>query len=203
VGLLHPQFGGGLVHLAKEDVDAACLVDGQHHGDVVGGGEHQRLQGLPLAQNLAGFHGHHRLIGVEPPVEVFDVSLGDLHREAFLAGLERVFSQHEIGGHHLGDAGDRHGGLGARAGDGAEPVDRHRRLPFARPREAGGKTGGRGLRGPVGRRRPLPVDPEPGDPEGDQKESEDHAFGEPVVVQGRHVVRNASVGVRRAARIAG
>ncbi|HET7119859.1 MAG TPA: hypothetical protein VFI17_01265 [Solirubrobacterales bacterium] len=133
VSVFHPQLGGGFVHLGDEGFDAAGLVDRQQRGDVVGRGQQQRLQRVPLAQHLAGFHRDDGLVEFQPPVQVCDVAGTDRDREAVLARFQRVVPQHQIGGHHLGDAGDRHRPGAAAGAEVAESLNRQRRLTFARP----------------------------------------------------------------------
>lgn len=106
-------------------------------------------------------------------MQVFDIGGADFDLEAFLAGFQRVVSQHQVGGHHLGQAGDRHRRLASAGAEGAESLDRHRRLALARPGEVEALAIVGGPLDTVARHRPDITDPYPGKPKGEQKDGDD------------------------------
>ena len=60
--VVHPERAGLGVHLGDEAGLAARHLGGEHPGDVVAGGDQQRLEQLALGQLLAGRHRHDRLV---------------------------------------------------------------------------------------------------------------------------------------------
>jgi hypothetical protein len=90
----------------NEPVCRAGVPSRENRGDVVRRRQQQRLQRLPFGQLLSGGDGHDRLLLSAPAVGVGDIGVGQRDRRAVLAGRKRVVTEHEIGCHHLRDAGD-------------------------------------------------------------------------------------------------
>ena len=106
-GAGHAQRPRGGVHPGDEAIHRAGIPARQNRGDVVRRRQQQRLQRLPLGQLLARGDGHDRLPLSAATVGVGDIGVGERDRRAVLAEPQRVVTEHEIGRHHLRDAGDR------------------------------------------------------------------------------------------------
>ena len=106
-GVGHAQRPCGGIHPGNEPVRRAGVPSRQNRGDVVRRRQQQRLQRLPFGQLLSGGDGHDRLLLSAPAVGVGDIGVGERDRRAVLAEPQRVVTEHEIGRHHLRDAGDR------------------------------------------------------------------------------------------------
>ena len=106
-GVRHAERPSGGIHPCDEPAERAGVPARQNGGDVVRRRQQQRLQRLPLGQALAGGDRHDRLAPSAPAVRVGDVGVGERDRRAVLAGPKRMVAEHDVGRHHLRDAGDR------------------------------------------------------------------------------------------------
>jgi hypothetical protein len=124
-------------HPGNKPLRRAGVPSSQNRGDVVRRRQQQCLQRLPFGQLLSGGDRDDRLLLSAPAVGVGDIGVGERDRRTVLADLERVVTEHEIGRHHLRDAGDRSGVL-VRAGlDLRLSRFDERRLAICRPHRAG------------------------------------------------------------------
>ena len=106
-------------------------------------GSSSASQRLPLGQLLSGRDRHDRLLLPAPAVGVGDIGVGERDRRAVLAGPQRVVAEHQIGRHHLRDAGDCSRVL-VRAGfDPRLSSLDERGLAVCRPHRAGHRFAGR------------------------------------------------------------
>ena len=97
----------GAVHLRDEGGDAAVDLTRDEHRDVVRGRQQDRHEGIPLSELLAGADIDNRLAIAAPRLGVRDIALTDAESPAAVSRVQRVVLEHEIGGHHLCQAGDR------------------------------------------------------------------------------------------------
>jgi hypothetical protein len=125
------------VHPSDESVRRACVPSRKNLGDVVRRRQQQCLQRLQFGQPLAGGDRYDRLLLPAPAVGIGDVGFGERDRRAVPAGIERVVSEHEIGRHHLRDAGDR-GSMLVRASPDSRLSYLDGRLAVCRPRMVDG-----------------------------------------------------------------
>ena len=128
----HPQRVRGAVHLGDERGDAAADLVGDEHRDVVRGRQQDRHEGIPLGELLADADIDDRLTLAAPRPGVHDVSLTDHELRAAVRPVQWVVLEHEVGGHHLCQAGDRNRLL-VRARRRPAVAEHVRRLPAPRP----------------------------------------------------------------------
>jgi len=103
----HAERPRGGIHPGDKTLRRTGLPSRQNCGDVVRRRQEQRLQRLEFGQLLPGGDGHDRLLPAAAAVGVGDIGVGERDRRPLRAGPKRVVSEHEIGRHHLRDAGDR------------------------------------------------------------------------------------------------
>ena len=130
--MVHPECAGLAVHLGDEARFAARHLGGEHLGDVVAGGDQQRLEQLALGQLLAGLHRDDRLALGDVLGLGLRLGRGDGDREPVLCAAQRVALEGQVGGHHLRQAGDR-GRLLLRARRRPAVAEHERRLSLLRP----------------------------------------------------------------------
>src|SRR5262249_34278916 len=143
-----------------------------------------RLERLPFAQLLSGGDGHDRLLPPAPTFGVDDIGVAERDRRAVLVGPQRVVTEHEIGRHHLRDAGDWSRVL-VRAGSelrlsylaGGLAICRRRRAGKGLAASTADVVGRCGRRG---RRRQQPVAEGSGDRRDDDEQAGDKEPGNPT-----------------------
>ena len=130
-GAGHAQAAGGGVHSRYERGLAASVPPREYPCHVVGRGQQQRPQRLALGEHLPGDDGYQRVAVANLRWICGCLRRLDHDARSRSSSRQRMVVQDHVGGHHLGDAGDRHRPGRAWAGHHAEAADVSGRNPSA------------------------------------------------------------------------
>jgi hypothetical protein len=132
-GCGHAELAGSGVHPRGERRPAAGVPPRENPGHVVRGRQQQRLQRLALGDGFSGSNRYQRITVADLGGVGRCLLRLDRDERARCAGRQRMVAEDYVGGHHFGDAGDRHRPGSARASHQADAADVRGRLPVRRP----------------------------------------------------------------------